>query len=153
MEVKEVTKNNNGHLGVVTEMFSMGHEKVLICQDSSVGLKAIIAVHSTVCGPSLGGTRMWKYDNEEEALIDEFFYSPYHPDGISDKYDHLKSLRKPNTGMLELACAKWEIDIGKSIMIGDSQTDIECAHNFGIHGYLFNENNLLSFVEEQIKIR
>ena len=56
---------------------------------------------------------------KEEALIDEFFYSPYHPDGISDKYDHLKSLRKPNTGMLELACAKWEIDIGKSIMIGD----------------------------------
>ena len=55
MEVREVTKNNNGHLGVVSEMFSMGHEKVLICQDSSVGLKAIIAVHSTVCGPSLGG--------------------------------------------------------------------------------------------------
>ena len=34
------------------------------------GLKAIIAIHNTVLGPALGGTRMWKYDNELDALKD-----------------------------------------------------------------------------------
>lgn len=46
------------------------HEQVVYCCDESVGLKAIIAIHSTVLGPSLGGARMWNYESEEEALID-----------------------------------------------------------------------------------
>lgn len=46
------------------------HEQVVFCNDPSVGLKAIIAVHNTALGPALGGTRMWNYKNEEEALID-----------------------------------------------------------------------------------
>ena len=46
------------------------HEQVVYCHNPDVGLKAIIAVHNTVLGPALGGTRMWNYKNEEEALID-----------------------------------------------------------------------------------
>jgi leucine dehydrogenase len=48
----------------------MGHEKILICQDEKSGLKAIVAIHSTICGPALGGTRMWNYVSSEEALTD-----------------------------------------------------------------------------------
>jgi leucine dehydrogenase len=51
-------------------MYSMGHEEVVYFQDKSCGLKAIIAIHDTTLGPALGGTRMWQYANEEEALID-----------------------------------------------------------------------------------
>ncbi|MFN8945198.1 MAG: Glu/Leu/Phe/Val dehydrogenase dimerization domain-containing protein, partial [Pseudobdellovibrionaceae bacterium] len=47
-----------------------GHEEVLFCHDASVGLKAIIAIHNTALGPALGGTRMWDYKTEDEALID-----------------------------------------------------------------------------------
>lgn len=50
--------------------FNMNHEKILICQDQKTGLKAIIAVHNTVCGPALGGTRMWNYKSDEDALTD-----------------------------------------------------------------------------------
>lgn len=46
------------------------HEQVVFCQDKDTGLKAIIGVHSTVLGPALGGTRMWSYSSESEALID-----------------------------------------------------------------------------------
>jgi len=52
------------------KMYSMGHEEVVYFQDKSCGLKAIIAIHDTTLGPALGGTRMWSYANEEEALID-----------------------------------------------------------------------------------
>ena len=42
----------------------------LFCQDQQTGLKAIIAIHSTVLGPALGGTRMWNYSTEQDALQD-----------------------------------------------------------------------------------
>ena len=44
------------------------HEQVVYCNDSSSGLKAIIAVHNTVLGPALGGCRMYPYKSEEDAL-------------------------------------------------------------------------------------
>lgn len=46
------------------------HEQVVHCYDKETGLRAIIAIHNTVLGPSLGGTRVWKYSNEVEALQD-----------------------------------------------------------------------------------
>ncbi|MAE75018.1 MAG: leucine dehydrogenase [Bdellovibrionaceae bacterium] len=46
------------------------HEEILFCYNKDVGLKAIIAIHNTTLGPALGGTRMWEYENEEDALVD-----------------------------------------------------------------------------------
>lgn len=51
-------------------MYSMGHEEVVFFQDKSSGLKAIVGIHDTTLGPALGGTRLWPYANEEEALLD-----------------------------------------------------------------------------------
>jgi len=48
----------------------LGHEQVVFCYDEPTGLKAIIGVHNTVLGPALGGTRMWNYKTEAEALTD-----------------------------------------------------------------------------------
>ena len=47
-----------------------GHEEVVFCHNKDAGLKAIIAIHNTVLGPALGGTRMWPYATEAEALND-----------------------------------------------------------------------------------
>ncbi len=46
------------------------HEKVLHVHDQDSGLKAIIAIHSTVMGPSAGGCRLWSYESAHEALTD-----------------------------------------------------------------------------------
>ena len=46
------------------------HEQIVFCNDKDTGLKAIIGIHNTVMGPALGGTRMWNYANEWEALND-----------------------------------------------------------------------------------
>ena len=46
------------------------HEQIVFCNDKDTGLKAIIGIHNTVLGPALGGTRMWQYANEWEALND-----------------------------------------------------------------------------------
>ena len=81
-----------------------------------------------------------------DAHIDEFFYSPYHPDIKNVRFQHLEHLRKPNPGMLEAASKKWKIDKINSFMIGDKGTDIECAKRFGVPGYLFKGGSLLDFI-------
>ena len=57
-------------LSIFDALKTMGHEEVVICSDPDTGLKAIIAIHDTTLGPALGGTRMWMYNNEQEALRD-----------------------------------------------------------------------------------
>ena len=52
------------------QITSLGHEQLVICYDEPTGLKAIIGIHNTVLGPALGGTRMWNYASEAEAITD-----------------------------------------------------------------------------------
>ena len=47
-----------------------GYERVARCRDEASGLHALIAVHDTTLGPSLGGMRFWNYGSEDEALVD-----------------------------------------------------------------------------------
>ncbi|MBL7812784.1 MAG: Glu/Leu/Phe/Val dehydrogenase [Bacteroidetes bacterium] len=60
--------------GTVYDLFagleSTDHEQIVFCQDNHTGLKAIIAIHNTVLGPGLGGTRMWTYAHEKDAIRD-----------------------------------------------------------------------------------
>jgi len=46
------------------------HERVVFCHDAQTGLRAIIAIHSTALGPAAGGTRLWAYASDDEALHD-----------------------------------------------------------------------------------
>jgi len=47
-----------------------GHERVCFHHDPVTGLRAIIAIHSTVLGDALGGTRRWAYASESDAVRD-----------------------------------------------------------------------------------
>jgi leucine dehydrogenase len=51
-------------------MASHGHEQVVFVADAASGLRAIIAIHSTALGPSLGGVRFWHYPTEHDAVRD-----------------------------------------------------------------------------------
>lgn len=51
-------------------MSEMGHEQVLFGSDPAAGYRGILAIHSTVLGPAVGGTRLWRYSAEQEALVD-----------------------------------------------------------------------------------
>jgi len=57
-------------MATLDAMAADGHEQVLYWSDPDAGLRAIIAVHSTVLGPALGGCRMHDYPSEEDALRD-----------------------------------------------------------------------------------
>lgn len=52
------------------EMTALGHEQVTLCRNPDVGLSAIIAIHDTTLGPSLGGCRLYNYASEADAMRD-----------------------------------------------------------------------------------
>ena len=87
---------------ILEPMHAMGHEHILFCNDHATGLKAIIAVHNTVLGPALGGTRMWMYQNEQEALTDV--------------------LRLSRGMTYKNAISQLNLGGGKAVIIGDAKT-------------------------------
>ncbi|MEP4891806.1 MAG: D-glycero-beta-D-manno-heptose 1,7-bisphosphate 7-phosphatase [Aliiglaciecola sp.] len=64
--------------------------------------------------------------------IAEFFFCPHHPEKAKGKYLKDCSCRKPNPGMLEQAKQKYDIDMSKSVMIGDNKTDMMAAAQAGV---------------------
>ena len=55
---------------IFEEIARKSHEQVIFCHDEASGLRAIIAIHDTTLGTALGGTRMYPYKSDEEALVD-----------------------------------------------------------------------------------
>ncbi|MEY2446295.1 MAG: leucine dehydrogenase, partial [Ilumatobacteraceae bacterium] len=80
-------------------MAANGHEKVLCFQNEDVGLRAVLAIHSTVLGPAAGGCRMWQYDDDLAAMEDALRLSK----GMTYKY----------------AAAGINLGGGKIVVIGD----------------------------------
>jgi len=57
-------------MDIFDRLTSKKHEQLVFCNDEVSGLRAIIAIHDTTLGPALGGTRMWPFKSEEEAIVD-----------------------------------------------------------------------------------
>src|SRR3984893_12119864 len=51
-------------------MAAAGHEQVVFVAEPESGLRAVVAIHSTALGPSLGGIRFWRYASEADAIRD-----------------------------------------------------------------------------------
>ncbi len=68
LEIKATETVSEG--SIFGQITTMDHEQLVICNDEATGLKALIGIHNTTLGPALGGTRMWPYASEEEAITD-----------------------------------------------------------------------------------
>ena len=102
MEVLDIKNSPLAENPVIAQMALNNHEQIVFCNDNDTGLKAIIAIHNTVLGPSMGGTRMWAYKNEMEALNDV--------------------LRLSRGMTYKSAVAGLNLGGGKAVIIGDSKT-------------------------------
>ncbi len=78
------------------------YEQLVFCQDKTSGLKAIIGIHDTTLGPALGGTRLWNYENEDDAILDV--------------------LRLSRGMTYKNAAAGLNLGGGKTVIIGDPKT-------------------------------
>ena len=88
---------------IFSQLEAYGHKKIVFCTDPDTGLKAIIAIHDTTLGPALGGTRMWAYKTETDALNDV--------------------LRLSKSMTYKAAITGLNLGGGKAVIIGDSHKD------------------------------
>ncbi|MFW5761301.1 MAG: Glu/Leu/Phe/Val dehydrogenase dimerization domain-containing protein [Cyclobacteriaceae bacterium] len=86
---------------VFDKISRLEHEQLVFCHDEYTGLKAIIGIHNTVLGPALGGTRMWNYASEQEAVTD--------------------ALRLSRGMTYKAAISGLNIGGGKAVIIGDAR--------------------------------
>ena len=61
------------------------------------------------------------------AFIDAIFYSPFHPTEGRGKYLQKETTRKPGAGMFFEAADSLNIDLSRSIMVGDKVSDVEAS--------------------------
>jgi leucine dehydrogenase len=80
-----------------------GHEQVVFACDPAVGLRTIVALHSTALGPAFGGCRMWAYASEADALTD--------------------ALRLSRGMTYKAAICELPLGGGKSVILGDPRRD------------------------------
>lgn len=88
---------------VFSQILAREHEQIILCSDLQSGLKAVIAIHNTTLGPSLGGVRMWPYPTEAEAIRDVLRLSR----GMTYKH----------------AISGLNLGGGKAVIIGDPRKD------------------------------
>ena len=84
------------------------------------------------------------------AHIDAFEYCPYHPEGSVERYRKVSEFRKPAPGMIRKLQKDWEIDTVGSLLIGDSDSDMQAAKAAGIAGHKFEGGSLLDFVRQRV---
>jgi D-glycero-D-manno-heptose 1,7-bisphosphate phosphatase len=99
----------------------------------------------------------------EAAYIDGIYYCPHHPHkGYDGEIPELKidcDCRKPKPGLLNKAAKDFHIDLANSLMVGDSENDIQAGRNAGCktclagsgeYGQDLTVNSLLEFVETSL---
>lgn len=90
-------------MDILAYMTEHGHEQLNIVTDKESGLRAVIAVHDTTLGPSLGGCRFYPFESTEAAILDVLRLS----EGMSYKS----------------AMAGLPLGGGKCVVIGDPRSD------------------------------
>ncbi len=90
-------------MDVLNTMANRGHEQVAMYSDPASGLRGIIAIHDTTLGPACGGTRMWPYATEADALAD--------------------ALNLSQAMTYKSAAAGLNLGGGKGVIIGNPRTD------------------------------
>lgn len=130
---------------------------------NEAGLLAILTTNQS--GPARGyypeshiGTLHQRLNDlllEEGALLDDLYYCPHHPEGVDPRFTKACRCRKPETGMVDEAVAKHDIDRSRSYVIGDKATDVELGQKAGCKAILltsgYGERVLAGEYQWQVK--
>ncbi len=91
----------------------------------------------------------WMADHlqNQGAHVDAWYHCPFHEEAAVSAYRYVDHFdRKPNSGMILRAALDMNIDLSKSLLIGDNESDVAAARRAGVQGYLFKEANLFDFI-------
>jgi D-glycero-D-manno-heptose 1,7-bisphosphate phosphatase len=85
------------------------------------------------------------------ARIDAFYFCPFHPEAVVERYraaDHPD--RKPNPGMILRAIREFDVNPAGSLLIGDQDRDIVAAQRAGVRGVLYRGGDLSEIIAREL---
>lgn len=125
-----------GAAAAVASLRGLGYRIIVVTNQGGVargrfGEEEVEAVHDRIADLLLAQTN--------GAVIDGFYYCPYHPEGTVPRYRREHPWRKPQPGMLLQAAEDLGLDLSMSWMIGDSIRDVEAGHRAGVRTVMVTE--------------
>lgn len=82
------------------------------------------------------------------VLIDKVYFCPFHPEHGVGHYKIDSPFRKPSAGMILQAAQEFDVDIAKSVLVGDKETDIQAGVASGIGcNLLYNPSGFSAKIE------
>ena len=87
----------------------------------------------------------------EGAYVDDWRYCPFHADAVVETFqvaDH--PWRKPRPGMILDLAEHWPVDMERSLLVGDQQSDLDAATSAGVRSLQFSGGNLKEFLADQL---
>jgi D,D-heptose 1,7-bisphosphate phosphatase len=88
---------------------------------------------------------------ERGAYIDDWRYCPFHPEGSIEQYRTVHPWRKPGVGMITDLLEIWPVDIERSLLVGDKESDCQAARAAGIKPLLFGGGNLRDLLAPRLR--
>jgi D-glycero-D-manno-heptose 1,7-bisphosphate phosphatase len=87
---------------------------------------------------------------DDGAIIDDIRYCPHHPEAKRAHYRQACPCRKPEAGMILDLAKHWSVDLSRSFLVGDKESDLEAAKRAQLRGFLYREGPLDLFVADVI---
>lgn len=80
-----------------------------------------------------------------QVVLEEIYYCPHHPDFSRC------ICRKPESGMVEKALARFGVNAAEAVMIGDTPRDVEAAAAAGVKAFKISSNEDWSWVVDELE--
>ncbi len=84
------------------------------------------------------------------AHVDDFRYCPHHVDGAVESYTRACSCRKPEPGMILDLLEHWPVDLQRSILVGDKESDLEAAASAGVRGVRYSGGDICGLIRDSL---
>ena len=128
---------NHGYVHTIDDFEFMDGVIELMLYVQSLGYEVIVVTNQSGIARGMYTEDDFKQLNqwmcvqllEQGVIITDTYYCPHHPTAGNSGYTQECTCRKPNSGMLLRAAEDYGYDLSQSILIGDNQSDMQCAIN------------------------
>ena len=145
-----INKKRKDHVKNINEFKFLPNVLTALKKLNHLGVSIIIITNQSVINRKIISEKqlkkiheyMLKIMKENSCEITKIYYCPHHPDELCD-------CRKPNTGMIEQAIKDFKIDLSNTLLIGDSDSDIQAAYKMKIKSIkMQTDGNLNDLIED-----
>ena len=148
-----VLAREKGYVASKSEMELFPYAAECVAQIHQKGYYAIVITNQSGVARGFFTEESLREMNDylkKETGVDAVYYCPHHPDGMVKRYQSVCHCRKPETGMIDMACSRFDIDLSKSYMVGDRAGDIKTGQRAGIKTILLESGYGTKRLEEQV---